>query len=478
MTANVPNFAIAVDAFLTIFEAPNQPPEILTHGFPENEFLAPGETYTRPLSIFFADDTPDKLTYTATTVEKRGEGWDVKIVGGTTLEVRSQVGMKAGDVVVFRVTATDPEGLSATQQFLIEIEAGPPVENGNTFGCKHDDVISDLLAPNKRDAAGDTPLHNAVLYGRPVECINALLAAGANPNARDARGRTPLHVMTDNYSANVAVATVQALASAGADPNIKDDSGDIPLHDAVLYGRPVAYINALLAAGANPNARDARGRTPLHVMTDNYSANVAVATVQALASAGADPNIKDDSGDIPLHDAVLYGRPVAYINALLAAGANPNARDARGRTPLHVMTDNYSANVAVATVQALASAGADPNIKDDSGDIPLHDAVLYGRPVAYINALLAAGANPNARDARGRTPLHVMTDNYSANVTVATVQALASAGADPNIKDDSGDTPLHDAYFYDRPAAYINALLAAGADPNARDDQGRRPDER
>ena len=55
--------------------------------------------------------------------------------------------------------------------------------------------------PNCRDTNGSTPLHYALLSGKP-RSAEALLRAGANINARDRDGRTPAHYAA--YSCNTA----------------------------------------------------------------------------------------------------------------------------------------------------------------------------------------------------------------------------------------------------------------------------------
>lgn len=130
---------VAVDVFkATLKDAPNQPPKT-NSAFPQEVTLTPGEPYRLPLKNFFEDETPDKLTYTLAIEDERGEGWGVEIVGGKILAVSSQAGMKDGDIVIFTVTATDPEGLSAKQRFIIEIE------DLGLFGAIGVDLISDQV---------------------------------------------------------------------------------------------------------------------------------------------------------------------------------------------------------------------------------------------------------------------------------------------------------------------------------------------
>ena len=113
-----------------------------------------------------------------------------------------------------------------------------------------------------------------------LQCVQALLAAGASPNASN--GRAPL-----NYPAHRGdPAILNALLRAGADPNYADPlTGWTALHAAAITGKASCAI-ALLKAGANVEAiHGAHGNnsTPLLYAIVNCH----VSTIPILLRAGA-----------------------------------------------------------------------------------------------------------------------------------------------------------------------------------------------
>ena len=131
----------------------------------------------------------------------------------------------------------------------------------------------------KRDSAGNTPLHLAAQHGH-VPATAALLAAGVNPNGytpnkngdettKHMRTATPLH----RASFSGAVATMHLLLQLPECNILVGDSsfGDeqSPLHKAVSGGRPLAVQLLLDSHGQRQSltqallAVDRHGRTPL-----------------------------------------------------------------------------------------------------------------------------------------------------------------------------------------------------------------------
>lgn len=113
-----------------------------------------------------------------------------------------------------------------------------------------------------------TPLHAAVHRGDNYpypeldECIDILLAAGANIEARNPKGQTPL-----NFGA-ARIQAVRSLVGRGADVNTQDKEGSTPLHrskgdNATHYFNMdcVETVDFLLEAGADETLLDDQGRT-------------------------------------------------------------------------------------------------------------------------------------------------------------------------------------------------------------------------
>lgn len=77
-----------------------------------------------------------------------------------------------------------------------------------------------------------SPLHYAAGFGR-VDCVRALLAAGANISQTDDSGLVPLH----NASSFGHVDVVKILLENGANTNVSDHWGFTPLHEAATWGK-------------------------------------------------------------------------------------------------------------------------------------------------------------------------------------------------------------------------------------------------
>jgi len=231
-----------------------------------------------------------------------------------------------------------------------------------------------------RPFGGLTPLLFAAREGC-VECVRALVAAGANVDLPDPKGVTPLFLAIDNFHFD----TAALLIEAGANPNKWDWWGRTPLYSAVDVntlphgGRAdrrsvdsttsTEVIELLLEAGAWPNVQlkllppyrhigDDRGcdlmlvtgTTPLLRAAKTFD----TAAIELLIEHDANVDLPNDGGVTPVMaaagvgsvecDARGYGpgiphylaaeseeKSVAALKLLLDAGANIHARTLSGR---------------------------------------------------------------------------------------------------------------------------------------------------
>jgi ankyrin repeat protein len=182
------------------------------------------------------------------------------------------------------------------------------------------ETVKRLLRENpalleKTDEYGRRPLMQAIAgMDRNVECVRALLDAGADVNATTRDGYSALHYAVD-FMGKLDATTepsqfIDILAQAGADLEAKQGWGWTPLMRAVLEGS-VEEMQALLSVGANPNVSFPQDTLPAFMRGHTLLMKAISDRVKLplLLKAGADVNMKD-----------AYGQTASeYAEGLLAA---------------------------------------------------------------------------------------------------------------------------------------------------------------
>jgi ankyrin repeat protein len=258
------------------------------------------------------------------------------------------------------------------------------------------------------DGGGLTPL---VLAARQdcLDCVKALLDAGADVNQVTKYGWTPLLTATQNRHYLLG----KYLLDHGANPNLANNGGWTPLYLATDNRNiesgdyPVRtpdmdhleYIQLLLGHGANVNARICGVKsTPTDCVGDTTETRTNF-TMQWLFEDGATPFLRAaQSGDLKL------------MKLLLDKGANPKIFTSHGVTPLAVaagigwvegVTFEWSRADTIEAVKMCIALGIDPNVADEEGRTALHGAAHKGDP-EVIQLLADAGAKLDAHDKGSR----------------------------------------------------------------------------
>jgi len=271
-------------------------------------------------------------------------------------------------------------------------------------------------------ASGPAVMNKSAAEPALKECVQFLLAHGANVDARDSSGWTPLmHAVDEEYAL-----IVQTLLDAGANVNAQCSNpsesgyGDwTALMLAVAKTGRHELAQRLLDRGASTKLANLEGKTALSLAADNSDAE----TVRTLLSRGADANARDRKGVSVLMRSVHYPDT---LRVLLAGHADPDARDEDGWTALMwAASDDDQASIGL-----LLDAGADLHARDKKGRTALMHAVRRGN-ADTVRLLLARGARATDEDADGKTVLNYAEEDLEKNASAKAVMAriLRKAGA-------------------------------------------------
>lgn len=121
--------------------------------------------------------------------------------------------------------------------------------------------LEDGFQPNAGNEVGYTALMGAA-RGESLDVIRLLISRGGQAALADKRGYTALHWSVAQAPGNPAkqVECMRALIEAGADPNARNEEGITPLMDAAWFGCQHA-VQELLRRGADPLLLNGKHRT-------------------------------------------------------------------------------------------------------------------------------------------------------------------------------------------------------------------------
>lgn len=249
-----------------------------------------------------------------------------------------------------------------------------------------------------------------------LECVQVLVAAGANVNLTDPDGVSPLLVATLNAHFDSAA----FLLAHGANVNKWDRWGRSALYAAVDYntiprgGRAdlpsldevasLQLITQLLEAGANPNLQ-LKLYPPFRSITADRGTDL-ILTVGSTALLRAAKAADVAVIKLLLQHGALSDLPTMdNVSPLMAAaGLGSSNTDTRGRFKTEAD--------ALEALQLLLAAGADVNRQDKLGLTALHGAAFQGWN-KVIKLLVDHGADLYAKDSQGMKPVDAALGRYS-----------------------------------------------------------------
>jgi ankyrin repeat protein len=299
-----------------------------------------------------------------------------------------------------------------------------------------------------RPFGGLTPLLFATREGC-LECVRALVAAGANLDLPDPKGVTPLFLAIDNFHFD----TAALLIEAGANPNKWDWWGRTPLYSAVDVntlphgGRAdrrsvdtttsTEIIELLLEAGAWPNVQlkllppyrhigDDRGcdlmlvtgTTPLLRAAKTFD----TAAIELLLTHDANVDLPNDGGITPV---------------MAAAGVGSVECDARGYGPgiPHYLAPE-SEEKSIAALKLLLDAGANIHARTLSsragarspGRTALFGAAFWGWN-DVVDYLVERGAKIGVAERGGLTPVDAALGRAGGHGRGSTIEVFEDTAA-------------------------------------------------
>lgn len=276
-----------------------------------------------------------------------------------------------------------------------------------------------------RPSGGLTPLLYAARAGC-IDCIDAILGAGADINLPNPDGVTPLMIAIDNYHFD----TAEHLLAKGANPHVFDWWGRTALYIAVdMHSYRPGYTRGGEQPGSDTSALD--------VMRLLFEAGV-----------NRDPQLN-------MHRPGRGGNNGRFVDDLLTTGATPLLRAANSHD--------------LEAVRLLLEYGAQVDLPNVMGVTPLLAAAGFGnargvlrgtfpdeqgdKVVPVLEVLLNAGADINAR----------VTDTSSHNAVIARMSTMT---------DREGQTVVFAAAMQGWEEA-LTYLLERGADLQALDANGK-----
>jgi uncharacterized protein len=321
-----------------------------------------------------------------------------------------------------------------------------------------------------RPVGGLTALLYAARSGC-YDCVEALIAAGADPNVPTPEGVTAMMIALDNDQTDVA----KLLLDHGANPNLWDWWGRTALH--IVIDRKEGGSSAGLRLGAAALKDLDPPPAPLPVASLHREPASYMDIVNALLAAGADTNVELNmhrpsrggnsgrfidpllsTGCTPLLRATMGG-DMEVVQALLAKGAQPNIND-MGLTPFLVAAGVGTGNRGGTGLAAASSAGGPVNI-------PLMDLLLQHN--ADVNAQVTGTLTYSMRISRAPSSNEGMTALHVAALTgkVDVVRYLLGKGANPEITDASGRKPIDLAGAQSGPNPAISSAAGSAVVPAA-----------
>ena len=304
---------------------------------------------------------------------------------------------------------------------------------------------------------GVTAVHVAAQGGH-LDCVNALIEAGADVTIQDDEDRTPLLLAVKGNYGDVAI----ALVKGGADPNtpyVDDEGASHNLLFDSLVVENADFATLLIESGADIYSEDEHKVTTLlqashRGMTDVVKALLDKNTKEEWVNTASDENIT------PLIAASSEGH-LEIANALIAAKADVNAKDKDQTNSLMAAAARGHVDI----VEALLNAGSDVNEQNVDGHTALMFSyngknqveTLWERYQQFVKESEMENKGEAVDDGGTGPIIREALDNHNRMVTL-----LMKNGADESITDKEGHKAKDFDYHPDADADVLKQEEQAG----------------
>eukprot|EP00192_Tetraselmis_astigmatica_P010345 CAMPEP_0117659986 /NCGR_PEP_ID=MMETSP0804-20121206/6723_1 /TAXON_ID=1074897 /ORGANISM="Tetraselmis astigmatica, Strain CCMP880" /LENGTH=956 /DNA_ID=CAMNT_0005466677 /DNA_START=184 /DNA_END=3056 /DNA_ORIENTATION=- len=356
------------------------------------------------------------------------------------------------------------------------VDVNAQLEFGRTalFGAcyaGHIDAVKALIEGGAdvklRDNHGVTALHYACLLGSAPECIEELMAAGADGDAADDNGTTPLLLALEHHTEN-GQSCLQALLKGGASADGLPGASRTPLHHPSSSGTTCKSFTPQLLQIYSYSAT--AWHSQLHWLTaqqccklkdaqevvtpiDMFKGCLTTPSASCLSSkiqlsvggclmqgssadsagdGGADPCLPDSEGNLPVHYALDLGRldsikqilasELSLSRSTFAAESSLGRPNAAGLTVLHLAALHGNGLMCEFLGGLLTDNPEALNITDAGGHTALHLAAAEGH-LECTQALAGCGIELDALTPQGLTALHFAIAKRNHDVAVELIES-------------------------------------------------------
>ncbi|XP_068599941.1 ankyrin repeat domain-containing protein 24 [Brachionichthys hirsutus] len=234
----------------------------------------------------------------------------------------------------------------------------------------------------------DERLLQAVEQNEPDKVSALIVKKGLCPTKLDAEGKSAFHLCASQGRLDC----LEVIIAHGADLSIPDAAGFSALHLAAKNSQSEC-LKRLLQEKLEVDCTDSIGRTPLHLA----AVSGCLSCTETLWDFKCDLDVQDEDGATPLILAAQMSRMELCV-FLLGRGANANIQDNQRRSALMLACESDS----VETVEAILRGGADTQLVDALG----HKATDYGVTTGnrHIMQMLLNGAPPASEGTGEESP--------------------------------------------------------------------------